>query len=572
MRKCTIFCALAFVFGLANAQEQKQVEYKSYVDSSGTVYWNRNMPLYLHMSSDPSGANNKASLKHSNSGFNVPYYFDTEGANFIRTRWRTNEGKPVVPQEEHLWPVMADGLAPITKIRFEADNKYVIKGKTYFDKSAKFYLTAKDAVSGVESSYVSVNGQPYQVYTEGARLALPVGDNKLLVYSVDKVGNMEKIDDKNSYFSIIVDEAAPTTEYRVEGDNVGNILSPRCKIILTANDDKSGVRITKFGIDRDAAIRYMYPIHTNKLSDGDHSLNFLSVDNVKNAEDQKSYAFYLDAIAPEVSFSIDKDEYLNRYKTRYVSARSSVQFNATDNKAGVKDIDYGFNPVEFNKYIEPINVSNLPNIHNKVYYKAIDKVNNRSAIKYFTFIVDRNAPKVRYKCVGANVERSDTIYLTSDTNIKMWAIDGKGESGTKAVQYKINGDDYANFNGELKLKSDSYHNISIKGIDNVNNHEVKTQYFYVDNTPPEIYYHFSVDKISVEDDVEIYPIKTLIYLAAQDRVVGNDRIFYSINGSRERAYIQPISGLRSGKEYKIKVRALDLLGNESVKEFRFRIR
>jgi hypothetical protein len=524
------------------------------------------------MSSDPSGANNKASLKHSNSGFNVPYYFDTEGANFIRTRWRTNEGKPVVPQEEHLWPVMADGLAPITKIRFEADNKYVIKGKTYFDKSAKFYLTAKDAVSGVESSYVSVNGQPYQVYTEGSRLALPVGDNKLLVYSVDRVGNMEKIDDKNSYFSIIVDEAAPTTEYRVEGDNVGNILSPRCKIILTAKDDKSGVRITKFGIDSDAAIRYMYPIRTNKLSDGDHTLNFLSVDNVKNAEGQKSYAFYLDAIAPEVSFSIDKDEYLNRYKTRYVSARSAIQFNATDNKAGVKDIDYGFNPVEFNKYIEPINVSNLPNIHNKVYYKAIDKVNNRSAIKYFTFIVDRNAPKVRYKCVGANVERSDTIYLTSDTNIKMWATDARGESGTKAVQYKINGDDYVDFNGELKLKSNSYHNISIKGIDNVNNHEVKTQHFFVDNTPPEIYHHFSVDKISVEDEIEIYPIKTLIYLAAQDRVVGNDRIFYSINGSRERAYIQPISGLRSGKEYKIKVRALDLLGNESVKEFRFRIR
>ena len=46
-------------------------------------------------------------------------------------------------------------------------------------------------------------------------------------------------------------------------------------------------------------------------------------------------------------------------------------------------------------------------------------------------------------------------------------------------------------------------------------------------------------------------------------------MFYSINGNSEKLYSGLINNFTEGKDYLIKVRALDKLGNESSTDFEF---
>ena len=49
-----------------------------------------------------------------------------------------------------------------------------------------------------------------------------------------------------------------------------------------------------------------------------------------------------------------------------------------------------------------------------------------------------------------------------------------------------------------------------------------------------------------------------------------NEIHYTINDAKDQLYIAPLKGFAKNKDYTIKVKATDLLGNESSKEIKFR--
>jgi hypothetical protein len=91
--------------------------------------------------------------------------------------------------------------------------------------------------------------------------------------------------------------------------------------------------------------------------------------------------------------------------------------------------------------------------------------------------------------------------------------------------------------------------------------------------PPEIHYHYSIPPIGSktirEEEYEIYPTNTLLYLAATDKESGGEIVEYSINGKPVVSEI-PIQNLVPGN-YIIKVIAYDVLKNKSEKEIKFSI-
>jgi hypothetical protein len=54
-------------------------------------------------------------------------------------------------------------------------------------------------------------------------------------------------------------------------------------------------------------------------------------------------------------------------------------------------------------------------------------------------------------------------------------------------------------------------------------------------------------------------------------MVGTDRIYYSINGGAEQLYQNPLTNFPIGKITKLKIRAIDKLGNQDTEEQEFMV-
>ncbi len=568
-----LLCACASM----TAQTQEKEVFKSFVDEkSGTTYWNRNQPAYFNLSTQPNGEGSTTGVSQDKAKIEKPYYFDSEGLNYVRTRYQTDSnGKTILPKKDLLWPVQCDGLKPYSSIKFHFASKYKKGNMTYFDKSLTFSIKSTDKISGVARTMFSINGNDYKQYTTGEKLVLAKGENTIKAYSVDNVGNMENADKPSSNKSFTIDDQAPNTEYTITGPRLDNILSPKCKIKLKAQDDQSGVKHIKFATLNKIATKYPKTgISLSNLEKGKNHVSYYSTDNVNNKETERKIDFYIDRKGPKVKFNINKDEYINSKNERFVSPRSEVVLQSEDNKAGVEKVHFGFKETDRKEYVQPIVLSKLKSLRNTFYYTATDKVKNKSKLKSFSFNIDRKGPNVNWSTNGIHIIGRNMAYITSKTKIKLTANDqGRVNSGVKNISYSISGTDEKLYDKAFTINEKDEVSLTVRGTDNVNNNLEKKFKFYVDDTPPEIYHHFSVSGVSNKKvdslDLVVYPSNTHLFLAAKDLKVGNDKIYYRINGGEKKLYTQSIFGLKKNTNFTIDVIAVDLLGNESSKTVHF---
>jgi hypothetical protein len=111
----------------------------------------------------------------------------------------------------------------------------------------------------------------------------------------------------------------------------------------------------------------------------------------------------------------------------------------------------------------------------------------------------------------------------------------------KSVTYVLNGKEEA-YNETFVVDKRGHNTIEWKSVDNVNNIEfLQSLLFIVDNEPPSIHYHYSVEPIGqkeVRDEKYIiYPSNTMLYIGATDDVAGEERLQYSINGEKMKSTI-----------------------------------
>jgi hypothetical protein len=591
MNKKLILLLFVLTTAILYSQKQENEKFKVFVDEkTGDVYWNKNLPIYLKISTQPDGDAPTINLKKQVSSKKNSFYFDTEGENFIRTRWRTNDkGKVVYPREEILYPIIADGKDPVSQIVFIYNHKYIANRTAYYDNSLRLRFECEDEVSGIDKMMYSLNSSEYKEIKETDLITPIEGSNTVKVYSVDRVGNMEKVNKWRNSRKFVVDAKAPISTYKVKGPQIENIYSPYCIFKLSANDDYSGVKHSKYKFNKSRIKKYLKEgVSFTSLKDGDNYLEYYSVDNVRNKEDDKRFDFVIDGTAPKTSFEIDKDMFLSPKNIRYVSKRSVVTIKANDERAGVDKVMVNLNNTSYNEYTAPIKLDNMRRKKNTLYYKAVDKVKNRAKPKYFSFHIDENAPMHKWYSNSVSIIREDTIYIKNSSKIRIRADEvGKIKSGIKEIKYSVNAGTDEMYNKSFVFKDRKFNKLVVNVWDHVNNLKTKEYNFCMDNDGPEIIYNFSVKELSPAakdttslkstDDIPteingMYPHKTYLYLAANDKIVGNDKIYYSINGGKYKEYAQPISGFKKGTQFSIKVKAIDLLGNVSYKIIKFSIK
>lgn len=559
--------------GISQSEPSKpSYEKEVYIDNDGNIFVQKSLPLYLKFSTEPNGEN--YNLKGTDPSVSEPMYLDTEGSNYIRSKWAVDPetGKTIQPPREVLYEVHADGLPPYTRLTFSGAPKYVSGGTTYFGKNLSFALKSTDGVSGVKQTQYALGGG-YSNYSANVNCPKE-GAQTVYYYAVDYVGNAETT--RSSAFT--VDLTAPKTTYEIVGINKGgNILSPTAKLKLSSTDNLSGVKTTYYRFDGGGAKGYYGLVNLAGLSDGEHTFKYYAVDQVKNMEggeggtSASTFSFYLDKTPPVPAHVVKGDQYKGNYL--YISPRTTISLSATDNKAGVKNIYYRIDGGERNTYSSEFKMPDVRGLHN-VKYDANDQVENLSGNHYINVFMDNEAPETGIFYGNPQFMDRDTLFITSKTNITLKTRDDA--SGVKSVEYQIDGagfKPYALFN----CVGQGYHTIKFRSSDNVNNKETeKTSSAYVDDTPPEIFIKFSIEPIGMKKGLPVYPNYTRMYVAATDKKVGTEQIMYGMDDAPLSLYSSPqtldaseLSRFKKNKKYTVKVVAKDKLGNESEKVVEF---
>ena len=556
-----------------NASAQNQLEHtkKYFVNEEGRLFWQAEKPVFLFISENADGSESKRLESEAVPEFTNPLYLDTEGINYVRTKWAVDPTtkKSVSPQQEIVFEVYRDGTAPATTVEFGAPNKYQSSDVLYYGQELTTSATAKDGLVGVDDIYYSLNQAAYTNFTE--QLTYPTdGEYVLKFYSVDKVGNTEN----PQIFAFTVDLTQPATKYSVLGDKTKEILSPRTTIKLEGSDGSSGVEGVYYKIDDAEPRRFNNSIALTNVEEGEHTLTYYSVDRVNNKEDNKTYDFYLDRTAPVVVASVVGDQYQNRGRV-FISTRTKVKLAATDNKAGLNKIWFKIDDGQETPYTEPFELPRTPGKH-IIEYFASDKVNNdfrslfdESASGRESLDIDIEAPTIDFNYAGTQYFSRDTAFITSNTDIALSATDD--DSGVKAIGYKINNGQGQVYASPIRLPEEGTYTIDFYGTDQVNNRNSKAFFFVVDNTGPKIEQILSMEAVGSitlndrEDALEVYSKGIKLYLAATDDVVDTEAIYYTVNDGPERRYDAPVV-LNTLGIASYKIRAVDKLGNQTETE------
>ncbi len=552
-----------------NASPEKKevpIHEKKVLIEDGKIYWNKALPVYLFVSTKADGSDmikleSKSTAKYAN-----PMYFDTEGINYIRHKWAVDQetGKTIVPELEVQFEVYNDGLAPISQSAIIGDNKYITGGKTYYGNEVKVELTAKDGMSGLEGIYSVVNGSQFTQYTAPIQLDKN-GEYEVKYYSVDRVGNVEKVHTK----SFFVDLEAPSTNHVVEGTRVQDILSPRATLSLEKIDNDSGVKRTIYSFDEQPEKAYYSKVYLSSLSDGNHTFTYYSDDNVGNTESKKTYDFYLDKTPPTVVSIVQGDRFNNRGRN-YISGRSKLKLIANDNKSGVDKVYYRVNGGEAQEYTEPFPIQRSQG-NMVVSFYATDNVGNKGGAVSDTNLgnmyLDLTAPNVSYNVVGPKFFSRDTMFISNESKIRLVGTDA--ESGIQKMNYNLDSKGDTEYNDPFQVTgTNGIHNFVYSAIDQVYNQIVKEDFVVLDNEGPEVFFHPSIQKIATQryekdnQEVPVYTSATQFYLAATDALVGTDKIYYKLDKGKEKLYGTAIEISKKGNR-KLTVWAVDKLGNKS---------
>ena len=106
-------------------------------------------------------------------------------------------------------------------------------GKTrIYGKPIQFRLKMADNASGLQGTFVSVNGAAFSAYQRPLPFFKEM-DYHFRYYSVDNVGKVEDL--KQVAFSI--DLTPPASSHHIKNVHSGNILSPKTNLILQSTDN-----------------------------------------------------------------------------------------------------------------------------------------------------------------------------------------------------------------------------------------------------------------------------------------------------------------------------------------------
>lgn len=567
------FLIIVFLFAWApssvNAQLSPLLSHKSKVhvnEKNNSIYWPKNLPFFVRLSTSddpnaPSYLLNELSKKEGNEYVTQEkpsINLDISGSQFLR--WVDINTKDTL-----FFRFVSDGEAPNTSLTLSNAPAYKNSGSIqFYGKGLSISIQAKDAFSGVEQTYVSLDESGYNAYFS----MLNFNQEKRVLldyYSVDFTGNVEA----PKRFDFTVDLTTPQSEFSLKGLYQAPVYSPNVMITLSSKDALSGVKLISYQMDAKAKTEYGKPISMEGLDDGEHTLLFWAEDFVKNEEQPNKLSFYLDRTPPKSFIQAETDVYKSGNDT-FVSSRTQFSLSATDNKSGVKLIEFSFDEA-VKLYESPFR---LPGMEGAVTirYRAMDNMENKASYSQTVYQSDLSAPQSSFSIKGKYYTQRNLYWIRKESELILTAKDNL--SGVRKIGYSINKNtSQTEYKKPITFENDGRFDVLYSSIDNVSNQENDNQVsIIVDTEMPQILVNFSTSNIGSQANaknevLEVFPLGTSLYLAATDKSSGLASIQYKINDKALSNYTMPIVFDTIG-EYTVTIIATDNVDNKITKEIK----
>ncbi|MBP1669800.1 MAG: hypothetical protein H6Q21_2166 [Bacteroidetes bacterium] len=282
MKKATLLFWMTIIYaGIVIGQDPEPVKPCVFVNNEGKIYYNRTLPVYFWISGSPEeNAPAYRLTSDSSKKYTNPMYWDCEGEHtvYLPRAVDTLLKQSANPQAKVVYHVVADSKSPVTHARLSGKSLITRNEVNFYSGKLTVALSAKDATSGISSTYISLNGKPFEKYT-GPLTAEADGEYFFAYYSVDIVGNQEE--KKTGKFTL--DNGAPVTSYSFEGLE-DNRIGSKTTLVLKSSDGLSGVQAIYYRMNQGPETLYTRPISASRLADGKSSISFYAVDNLSNRE------------------------------------------------------------------------------------------------------------------------------------------------------------------------------------------------------------------------------------------------------------------------------------------------
>lgn len=230
-----------------------------------------------------------------------PVQLRQEGRNIITYRATDISGN-VSP--EQVYTVIIDDTAPVLSGTVRGASHIGANNRVFIRPDTAVILDAFDALSGVQSIHVSLDGRNFFRYSDAAFIS-ETGEHTGYAYAVDNVGNQSQ----TLSMTVTVDGTAPEVRILPQTALVvsaGDRFSPRGnQFRVEAMDAHSGVADIQVSINRQEFVTYTGPITVNTL--GFQSIRARAVDNLGNQSGTVELTFTVraDSPRPQIQAIID---------------------------------------------------------------------------------------------------------------------------------------------------------------------------------------------------------------------------------------------------------------------------
>ncbi len=228
----------------------------------------------------------------------------------------------------------------------------------WYVSAVEVTLTATGGTGGVANTSYNIDGAGWQTYDD----PFVVDDDGLHTvqyYSIDMGGNAEPV----RSVQVMVDTVTPVTSASAEGTvGLAEWITSAATIDFDVSEASSGVAVTMYRLDGGDWTE-LTGSSLEVSEDGEHTLEFYSVDVAGHEEAASSIDFKVDANGPETGCTVDG---------------STVTLSPLDNASGVAATWYRIDGGEWMAYANPFEVSG-EGMHTVEYYSVDAAGNNETA-------------------------------------------------------------------------------------------------------------------------------------------------------------------------------------------------
>ena len=259
-----------------------------------------------------------------------------------------------------------DGSSPNSSLSYN-----IVQSPDIVKINTEFSITAADIDgSGIYNISYRINNTSWFNYITPFTLSgFSEGYISIDYYATDLTGNIEPINSE----IVNLDRDPPSTNIQYTDYGISFINESTVFSFTVDDGTGSGVNNTYYRIDGGPWLHYLTSFTLDGFADGDHTIDFYSIDYVDNFESIKWEMVYLDLYAPSTTIYYEPESLPNR-----VNSSTSFVFSDTDGTgSGIKLIFYRIDEGTRMNFDGAFNLTSYGPGNHTIEYYSIDNVGNQ---------------------------------------------------------------------------------------------------------------------------------------------------------------------------------------------------